>query len=59
MYINIEENAPYKFKIGKETHFIKNEASKVGRDIFVYCENIFDLNPGIRFLFDISEETYN
>ncbi|KAA6365765.1 MAG: hypothetical protein EZS28_038708 [Streblomastix strix] len=54
LYINFEKNAPYEFRIGTDTHFINNEAIIIGRDIFIYCESIDDLDPDLRLLIYIT-----
>ncbi|KAA6393427.1 MAG: hypothetical protein EZS28_011043 [Streblomastix strix] len=59
LYINFEQNSPYEFRIGTDTHFINNEAIVVGRDIFIYCESIDDLDPDLRLLFDVFSDSYN
>ncbi|KAA6357415.1 MAG: hypothetical protein EZS28_047058, partial [Streblomastix strix] len=52
IYINLEQDSPYEFKIGYGVYFKLNQASKFGRDGFVYCKNIDDLNLEQLFLFD-------
>ncbi|KAA6383937.1 MAG: hypothetical protein EZS28_020534, partial [Streblomastix strix] len=59
IYINLEQDAPYEFKIGIGTYLNLNKASKFGRDVFVYCKNIDDLEPDFRFLFDIFDDSCN
>ncbi|KAA6370868.1 MAG: hypothetical protein EZS28_033605, partial [Streblomastix strix] len=59
IYINLEQNAPYEFKIGTGVHFNLNKASKFGRDGFVYCKNIDDLEPDMRFLFDVFDDSFD
>ncbi|KAA6376616.1 MAG: hypothetical protein EZS28_027856, partial [Streblomastix strix] len=59
IYINLEQNAPNEFIIGIGVHFLLNKASKFGRDGFVYCKNIDDLEPDMRFLFDVFHDSYD
>ncbi|KAA6332342.1 MAG: hypothetical protein EZS28_053288 [Streblomastix strix] len=59
IYINLEQNAPYEFTVGIGTHFNLNKANKFGRDAFVYCKNIDDLEHDIRFLFDVFDDSYD
>ncbi|KAA6392153.1 MAG: hypothetical protein EZS28_012320 [Streblomastix strix] len=59
IYINMEQNAPYGFILGVNLHFDINKASQYGRDLFVYCKNIFDLDVNSRFLFDVFNESYD
>ncbi|KAA6384794.1 MAG: hypothetical protein EZS28_019679, partial [Streblomastix strix] len=47
------------FKIGYGVYFKLNQASKFGRDGFVYCKNIDDLNLEQLFLFDIFSSSYD
>ncbi|KAA6366854.1 MAG: hypothetical protein EZS28_037619, partial [Streblomastix strix] len=58
IYANFQ-NDGNRFKIGYQTYFNRNTASKYGRDIFIYCNNIDEFHPINKFLFNFTGQNYN